>query len=54
MDSLDVSIRSSFNAPRMPFFPAYNFPILFLCFLVSRIKELAVAFITAVTPPDCA
>ena len=54
MLSFDVSISSSLNAPRIPFFPAYTFPILDLYFLASKIKAAAVEFITEVTPPDCA
>ena len=52
--SLEVSINSSLNAPKIPFFPANTLPILDLCFLDSKINAEAVALITDVTPPDCA
>jgi hypothetical protein len=50
-DSLDVSINSSLNAPRIPFLPANTLPI---CgyFFASMITALAEALITEVTPPD--
>ena len=52
-DSFEVSISSSLNTPNIPFSAAKTLPI-FLFFLASKINAPAVAFITAVTPPDCA
>ena len=52
MLSFEVSMSSSFKAPRIPFLPAYTLPIFDLCFFDSSIKAAAVAFITEVTPPD--
>ena len=52
-DSLDVSINSSFKAPKMPFLPARTL-LIFEDLLAVSITPHADALITEVTPPDCA
>ena len=51
LDSFEVSIKFSFNAPRIPFSPHSTLLIFFDLAAVS-ITPQAEAFITAVTPPD--
>ena len=52
-DSKLVSIISSLRAPKIPFFAAKILPILLDLRPASK-TPAAVAFITEVTPPDCA
>ena len=52
-DSFEVSIKFSFNAPRIPFSPQSTLLIFYDLAAVSMTPQ-AEALITAVTPPDWA
>jgi hypothetical protein len=49
-----VSIKSSVNAPMIPLRPAYTLAMLSGYRRAVSMRPAAEAFITAVTPPDCA
>ena len=51
LDALEVSMSSSFKAPKIPFLPARTL-LIFEDLLTDSITPHAEAFITEVTPPD--